>query len=38
LSQGAVYLRNAGDSEELSGEELLHNMGQTLAQKALSRL
>ena len=38
LGEGTVHLRNAGDSDELSNEELLKNMGRNLAQGALSRL
>jgi hypothetical protein len=38
LAEGRVYLRNAGDKEELSDEELLQNMGRSLARGALSRL
>jgi hypothetical protein len=38
LGKGTVRLKNAGDAEELSDEELLQNMGRSLAEGALSRL
>ncbi len=38
LGKGSVHLRNAGDEDELSDEELLKNMGHNLAKDALSRL
>jgi hypothetical protein len=38
LGKGTVYLRDAGDREKLSSEELLQNMGRNLARSALSRM